>query len=126
MAAAFLSSGWIEELDVAARSSSSFAEFDVELIVEQRISGTPDGEVHYHVVLGGGSARVHAGSAPAPDVVFTTDYETARAIHEGRENAQRAAGAGRLEIHGNLQKLSQHADALAALDDVFAGLRTPT
>jgi putative sterol carrier protein len=126
MAAAFLSPGWIEELDAAARASSSFTAFDVELVVEQRVSGTPDGEVRYHVVLGGDRARVQAGSAAAPDVVITTDYETARAIHEGRQNAQRAAGAGRLEVHGDLQKVLQHAAAFAALDDVFAELRAST
>jgi hypothetical protein len=61
-----------------------------------------------------------------PDVTFNTDYATAVALARGTENAQRALGAGRLRLGGDLVLLAARADALAALDDVCAPLREQT
>lgn len=124
--AEFLSPAWIEELDTAARASDALGAFGGQLVVEQRVTDAPGGEIRYHVVLAADGARVHAGGAELPDLVITADYETACAIHDGRENAQRALAAGRMDVRGDLGHVREHSDALAALDDLFAQVRART
>ena len=97
------------------------------LVIEQVVTGVPGrGEVRYFAWFDG--ERGHAatlGSRPA-DVVLRTDYTTAAAIAQGRENAQRALAAGRLRLGGEIDALTRNADALAALDDATAALRAAT
>ncbi len=124
--AEFLSPEWMEELDDAARASATLAAIEGPLVVEQRVTGTTHGDRCYHLLLGDGPARVVPGAASSPDLVLSTDYDTARAIHEGVENAQRALSAGRLRVHGNLDAVLDRVDALSVLDDVFADVRSRT
>lgn len=125
---AFLSPGWLAALDEAARGDAALAQAteDVDLVVEQRVTGTPDGEVVYHVELRHGRAAVVAGPASRPSVRFTQDHATARAIAAGTESAQRAFMAGQVQVGGDLRALLDHQEALAALGDVFAGVRSRT
>ena len=118
--APFLSDEWIADLDAAARRSEALTAWAQRLVVEQRVTGGPDGERCYHVVLGDGAPRVVTGRAEAPDVTLTADDATARAIHEGRDNAQRALAEHRLHLSGNLDAVVASSDALAALRDVFS------
>ncbi len=125
---AFLSPAWLAALDRAARSDRSLATAtaELDLVVEQRVTGTPSGEVVFHVVLDHGTASVAAGAAPAPTVTFTQDLTTARAIASGAESAQRAFMTGSLRVGGDLRALIDNQAALAVLEDVFAEVRSRT
>jgi hypothetical protein len=122
----FLSPAWIEELDATARASAALTAFTDRLVIEQHVTGVPGGDVRYHVVLGDGTARVRAGAAADPDVVIVTDQPTARAIHDGSENAQGALASGRMDVRGDLEKVREYSDALASLPDLFAPMRAAT
>lgn len=126
--AEFLSAEWLKELDAAARTSTVLAELGGEspLVIEQRVSDSPHGEVSYHVVIDADGARVVAGRAATPHVTLSTDFATASAMHRGDTNAQQALAAGKLKIGGNVDQIVRRSDALAALDDVFAGVRSTT
>ena len=121
--AEFLSQEWIAELDAAAASLRSGS--DARLTIEQRIHGVPGlagADVIYHLVIEPSAARVASGAASAPDVTITTDYETARALHEGRTTAQHALVSGRYKVRGRLTALR----VLTELDDAFAPVRART
>ena len=124
----FLSPAWLAALDDAARRSESLAAAGVgrRLVIEQHITGTPEGEVVFHVTLDDGSASVEAGPADDPTVRFEQDLATARAIASGRGSAQRAFMAGELRVGGDLRILLDQQDLLAGLDDVFRTVREQT
>lgn len=126
--AEFLSAAWIEELDRAARASTELTELGrtAPLVIEQRVTGAPDGEVAYHVVIDAQGARVIAGRAPAPQITLATDFVTASAMHRGDVNAQQALNAGMLKVGGEAAEIIGRGDALKALNDVFAGVRATT
>jgi SCP-2 sterol transfer family len=122
--AEFLSSAWIAELDEAASALTGAVE-DAGVTIEQRIQDAPaplDPEVRYHLKIAPATVRVVPGPAAAPDVIVTTDYETARAIHEGHTTAQAALAEGRYKLRGRLAATS----TFAGLDDVFRAVRDRT
>jgi hypothetical protein len=126
--AEFLSAAWLEELDTVARQSAELAELgrSAPIVIEQRVTDTPHGEVAYHVILDDQGARVVAGRAPAPHITMETDFVTASAIHRGDVNAQRALNAGMLKIGGEAAALIGRGDTLGAISDVFASVRGTT
>jgi len=122
----FLSPEWLRDLDAAARASRALTNDDTEsLVVEQRVTGTPNGDVSYHAVLGT-DARVVPGPADAPDVVFVTDYDTALALRSGSLNAQHAIAAGRMKVRGHVGVLLRRAETLRAFGDIFRDVRATT
>jgi hypothetical protein len=122
--AAFLSPEWLAELDAAAATSSlPAATKGRRITIEQRIRDAPAaGDVTYHLVIEADRAHVAAGPAGTPDVTVATDYETARALHEGRTTAQHALVSGRYKVTGRLSSLR----LLNELEDVFGAVRRRT
>lgn len=96
----------------------------LSLCVQQVVTDVPDADdMTWVVELGGGKVRVTAGRAETPDLTFTQDHATAVAIHRGELSAQAAFVAGRLRVEGDVQAAAAQAGALAALDDIFGGVR---
>ena len=126
--AVFLSTEWLLELDRAARASDVLAKLGREapLVVEQRVHGTPNGDVAYHVIIDERGARVADGRATAPDVTISTDFATASAMHHGETNAQQALTSGKLKVGGRIAQFVRRSDAFDALSDVFASVRSTT
>jgi putative sterol carrier protein len=124
---AYLSAEWIDALDAALGESSAVRAL-APVVVEQVVTGTPNGEVRYRISVDATRARVAAADAAdaEPDLRFTTDYPTAVAIASGRENAQTALAAGRLRIGGDVEVLTSRAEAWSALTDAAAALRANT
>jgi SCP-2 sterol transfer family len=133
----FLSDEWLAALDASARAIGplpAVSPFVLEQVVTstgrdgtERDSSERDGdEVRYQLVFTADGLRVHPGHAEAPDVSFATDRETAAGIARGETNAQRALAAGRLRVHGTIEILVARAEALVALEDVFAAVRAGT
>ena len=126
--AEFLSPAWLTELDAIARRSRALVALGQEhtLGVEQRVTGTPSGDVAYHLVVDAEGARIGPGATPHPDLVITMNYPTARLLHQGASNMQRALAEGGAKISGDLVRLRDHAALLTMLGDVFAEVRTTT
>jgi hypothetical protein len=124
----FLSPAWVSALDDAARAAPGLARLGAvgPVVIEQRVLGTPRGDVVYHVVLDAAGARVESGPAVDPTLVVVTPYLAARDLHVGGVDVRTLLRAGSVKIAGSANALVARADALAALDDVFAPVRAAT
>ena len=96
------------------------------LTLQQVVTGTPDGEVRYLVHIADGGARIEPGSAPAPDMTFTSDYRTATAIARGQLSVQAALSAGRIRVGGDTGRLAANQPLVAGVDPVPVVVREAT
>jgi predicted lipid carrier protein YhbT len=110
----FLSDEWLSSL---ARRSESAGDDGARpgLVIQQAVTGTPDGEVAYVVHLGPEGVRASRGRSEGADISFTQDLATAEAIHRGEISAQAAFMAGRIRISGDLDLLARGSRSFAAL-----------
>lgn len=124
----FLSDEWIQALHDAAADDAELAASTegVSIAIEQQITGGPDGDVTFHLVLDHGRVTVASGPAPSATVRFHQDYATAASIAMGHGSAQRAFMTGRLRVGGDLRVLLDHNEVLAQVGDVFAAVRERT
>lgn len=126
--ARFLTDAWLGELNAAARGRDPgrAGTADASLVLQQVVTGGPDGERRYWVRLEGGIVAFGSGEAAAPDATFTQDYATAAALNRGELRAEDAFLAGRVRVAGNLAVLLAHRSVLTTLEDVFADVRVGT
>ena len=98
------------------------------LVLEQVVTGSPDGNVRYFVVVENGQARIaEPGFArQTADLTITTDWNTATAMAKGDLATQAALMQGRLRVRGNMAKLAGRAGDLAGLDPVPEAVRKAT
>jgi hypothetical protein len=156
--ARFLSEAWFDEVesshngDHGAEGSGRASGHEDHLVLEQIVTGTPEGQVSYLVVVAGGRARVERRRVP-PGVegaggdradadragadradadragvrlTITCDWPTATAIAQGRLSTQRALMQGRLRVRGNSSALLGRNIQLANLDPVPPEVRKNT
>lgn len=126
--ARFLSRRWLADVAEAAASSPELASAaaGVHLVVQQVVTGGPDGEVSYVTSIDDGRVEVRQGEDQAADVTFTSDWSTAVAVATGATGAQEAFTTGQLQVRGEINALLRHGPALAGLDAVFALVREQT
>lgn len=92
----------------------------------QVVTGTPKGDITYHVQVGGGRIMFSSGVASPEDVRFTESWETAVAVATGELNAQEAFIKGAVKFSGNHQLLIDSAELFAELNNVFEAVRERT
>jgi putative sterol carrier protein len=125
----FLSDAWLDELNAAVRGREprqGEEAADGALVLQQVVTGGPDGDRRYWVRVERGSVVFGGGEADAPHATFTQDYETAAALNRGELSAEDAFLAGRVRVGGDVSVLLSHRSVLTGLEDVFAGVRTRT
>lgn len=122
----FLSDEWLAALDRAARGrpvTDPDPLADVELTVEQVVEGART----WRLVVSRGRLSVEAGPASGePDVRLTSDHATAASIASGQRAALDAFVHGDLVIGGDIRSLLEHREAMEALGDLFADVRSAT
>jgi hypothetical protein len=140
----FLSKEWFEELDRTEHGGSVPAvgtlgpAGDAELVIEVVVTGAPEGEVSYQLVLGErarvvppGAGRIALAARPGgepqpPRVRFTGDYPTLAGIAAGELSAYEALLSGRARVSGEASRLSEHLSRFSGLDLLPAAVRTST
>jgi len=122
--ARYLSAEWFAEAGASAQPDSN-----AELILEQNVEDTPEGDVTYRVEVQPSGSRllwpVPEGAAPA-DLVMHCDWNTAVAIARGEVSAQSALMEGRIRVSGDTRRLARPTSDLAGLDPVPASVRQTT
>jgi SCP-2 sterol transfer family len=128
--ARFLSAAWFDEIESASTPRSGNPDSDERLVMEQVVTGTPDGEVTYLVVVEGKRARVVRpspdGYAAEVELTITCDWPTAAAIAQGHLSTQMALMQGRLRVRGSPTALLQRSAQLAGLDPIPNTIRKNT
>ena len=99
----YLSLDWIDALtaEVAASDARRELASTTSIGVTQVITDGPEGDVVYHLQVGGGSASFGAGPADPEDVRFDENWDTAVAVATGDLNAQEAFIKGRIRLTGD-------------------------
>lgn len=118
----YLSDDWLALADEAMAGLVPVPDGPAVAVV---VTDGPEGDRSYRLLLG--PDRVGISPEPEPHGVrMTLAWDDAVAIAEGRSSAQRAFLDGRLRLGGDTSLLLGHQDALAAIDDRLAGLRSAT
>lgn len=124
----FLSDEWLAALHDAARSRPPGGDDDplagVSVTVEQVVTDGP----RWRLVVDDGRCSVVRGAEgdDDPDVRLTSDRATAAAIASGRRSALEAFTLGELVLGGDVRSLLEHREALEALGDLFASVKSST
>lgn len=93
-----MSDAWVAQLDARYAESPGSSP---EPVTVQYVVATDDGERSYHLVMGPDRDRAILGHAESPDVTFSMNEETARAISGGELSTEEAFITGRLDIDGD-------------------------
>jgi putative sterol carrier protein len=124
----YLSLAWIDELTrlVAADETMRTLASEHEIGVTQVVTDGPEGDVTYHLQVGGGTATFGTGAADPEHVRMEQSWETAVAVATGKLNAQEAFVNGHIRLFGDQQRLMAAQPVFGALDAVFNEVRSRT
>ena len=130
----FLSPEWFDQIESAGQEQpgpDATADPTDHLSLHQVVTGTPDGDVAYLVMIQAGRARIERqpdGAPPVPDadITITSDWPTATAIAQGRLSTQKALMQGRLRVRGDVARLVGRTAQLVGLDAIPASVRKNT
>jgi hypothetical protein len=124
----YLSLAWIRELSREVSESETMRELSRrhQIGVTQVVTDTPEGDVTYHLQVGDGHAAFGAGGAEPEHVKMQQDWLTAVAVATGELNAQEAFVTGRILLFGDRESLMGAQEVFAALDGIFASVRSRT
>ena len=123
----YLSDEWIQSVADEIAGDSVLADIakSHSVSVTQVVTGTPFGDITYHLVCRNGALTFGIGAVPS-DVVFTQDYTTAVNVALGRLNAAEAFINGKVRFTGDHQRVVAAQPFFAALDGVFSRVRERT
>lgn len=130
--ARYLSQGWLDEVNEAARDSVAFktATSGVRLTLQQIVTGTPEGEIRYWLRIDDGSVRAGLGTATggeaSADATVTQSYQTAVAVLRGELSTEDAFLSGRIRLRGDIGTLLRHQSVLNNLGEAFAEVHSRT
>ena len=124
----YLSADWIQAVSSAVAADTTLQQLARQHTVglTQVVTGTPHGDVAYHLQVGNGVATLTSEEASPEDVRFTEPWETAVAVATGVLNAQEAFINGHIKFVGDHQKLIDAGDVFAALNPIFDKIREAT
>ena len=88
------------------------------LRMQQVVTGGPDGDAAYHVVIDDGTVRVVSGEAGDATVTFMQNWETATAIGRGELSAQGAFMTGLIRPRRPSEVGREYDDLFGGVDDV--------
>jgi len=123
-----LSADWVHAVSDAVATNAELQKLaSIHSVgLTQVVTGTPHGDVTYHLQVREGVARLETGVASPEDVRFTEPYDTAVAVATGVLNAQEAFIIGHIKFVGDHQKLIDAGDVFAALNTIFDKIRETT
>jgi putative sterol carrier protein len=112
--AQFLSETYLAEATATLATDAAFqsAITNVDLSIQFHVTGGPEGDVAYGLVVGNGTANLVSGEVDGPEVTVSNDYETSVGISKGELNTQMAFMTGKLKVTGNMAALLMHQNVI--------------
>ena len=124
----YLSNEWINAVAEGIKLNDEIAAVasDNTISVTQIITGTPHGDVTYHLESRDGKITFASGPAPVSDIAFTQDWATAVGVATGKINAQEAFISGKIHFKGDHERVIATQPLFLALDQVFSAVNANT
>jgi len=124
----YLGSQWLAAVAEAVASSERLQALagNHEIGLTQVVTGTPHGDVTYHLQVDGGRAAIGAGTADPEHVRFTERWETAVAVATGAVNPQEPFLNGDIAFTGDHERLIRAGELFAEMDAAFESVRELT
>jgi putative sterol carrier protein len=120
----YLSPEWIDAYNatVAADDSVRKALKGKSAVIQMVVFDAPEGEVHYWLRIGDGTASAGLGDAEGAEVTIRQSYETSAQVNRGELDGAKAFTQGKVKISGKMMKMMQLRGPLAevqkALDTI--------
>ena len=124
----YLSNEWITRVaeGIAANEKIKTLAKQNTVSVTQVVTGTPRGEVTYHLESRDGKISFASGPAKVSDIAFTQDWGTAVGVATGKVNAQEAFISGKIRFKGDHERVIATQSLFLALDEVFSAVNADT
>ena len=124
----YLSNEWINAVADGINANNEIIAVAREntVSVTQIITGTPRGDVTYHLESRDGKITVASGPATVSDIAFTQDWATAVGVATGKINAQEAFISGKIRFKGDHERVIATQPLFLALDVVFSAVNANT
>ncbi len=124
----YLSNEWINAVAEGIKLNDEIAAVasDNTISVTQIITGTPHGDVTYHLESRDGKITFASGPATVSDIAFTQDWATAVGVATGKINAQEAFISGKIHFKGDHERVIATQPLFLALDQVFSAVNANT
>lgn len=119
----FLSPSWLDQLTALAGGEGVGPD---AVVVQQVVTGGPDGDVAYLLDIEGGRIRARPGRDPNAVVTLTESWETAVRLHHGALTAREAFLGGLIRVRGDVRVMVEVAAGLAPLGPALDSLREET
>lgn len=126
MAVKYLSEEWIKEVNNRLQSNEAVASAakGQNLIIQNVITDTPDGEKRTFLRITDGAPEIGLGDVEGAEATVTQNYETSVAVAKGELNSQAAFMQGKIKVQGNMMKLMTIQPFLQALGKVIGEIET--
>lgn len=130
--ARYLSQGWLDEVNEAARNSDALKTetAGVCLTLQQVVTGLPEGEVRYWLRIDDGTVQTGPGTAAgaeaSPDATVTQSYQTAVGVLRGELSTEEAFLNGSIRLRGDIGVLLRHQSVLNSLGQAFREVHSRT
>ena len=124
----YLSNEWINAVAEGIKLNNEIAAVarDNSVSVTQIVTGTPHGDVTYHLESHDGKITFANGPATVSDIAFTQDWATAVGVATGKINAQEAFISGKIRFKGDHERVIATQPLFLALDVVFSAVNATT
>ena len=124
----YLSNEWITRVAEGIKANREIIAVAREntVGVTQIVTGTPRGDVTYHLESRDGQLSFGEGPAKLSDIAFTQDWQTAVGVATGKINAQEAFISGKIRFKGDHERVIATQALFLALDEVFSAVNADT
>ena len=122
----YLSPEWIDAYNavVGADDAVRKALKGKSAVIQMVVTDAADGEIHYSLRIGDGTASASLGDADDAEVTIRQSYETSVQVNKGELDGQKAFTQGKVKIGGKMLKMMQLRGPLAHIQTALATIDT--
>jgi putative sterol carrier protein len=126
MAVKYLSPEWIDAYNAAVAEDDAVRKAlkGKSAVIQMVVADAPDGEVHYSLRIGDGTASASLGDAADAEVTISQSYETSARVNQGELDGAKAFTQGKVKITGKMIKMMQLRGPLAEVQKALNTIDT--